>query len=190
MDPMSSNSFFVKLPTRIARFVILDNKEVKFAGIVRDFEEYILDSEWTFTYTGKNIVTIRGKELKEEYYNPSTESYETLQKIPFENPNFSELSYNSQTNLVTVNLREAANANQDTVKVMIPNSGSVDSQYVEMKLTGQAKVSNNWFLATSSPLKVHYLNSYPELSVQSNLPDDIYKEDISVSISIKSSSKN
>lgn len=59
-----------------------------------------------------------------------------------------------------------------------------------MKLTGQAKVSQNWVLVSSNPLKVHHLNSFPELSIQSNLPDDEYKEDISISIEIKSGSKN
>lgn len=65
LDVNDPNIFFVKLLTRIARFIILDNKEIKFAGIVRDYETYVLDSEWTFTYTGRNIITIRDQELKE-----------------------------------------------------------------------------------------------------------------------------
>ena len=40
-------------------------------GIVRDFEKYILSSEWSFTYTGDSLLTIRDKVLNEEIYNPS-----------------------------------------------------------------------------------------------------------------------
>ena len=64
LDPSNPNVFYVKLPTRIARFTVGDNKKVKFAGIVRDFERYVLDSEWSFTYTGKSVLTIRDKNLK------------------------------------------------------------------------------------------------------------------------------
>lgn len=93
VDKSHPNTFFIKLPTRIARFNILDNKSVKFAGIVRDYESYILDSEWTFTFTGKNIITIRNNELKEEYYNPSLQSFVTLQKLPFNYTDFSAIDY-------------------------------------------------------------------------------------------------
>lgn len=72
------------------------------------------------------------------------------------------------------------------MKVLVPDSGSVDAQYVEMKMTGQTKVSQNWFMATTNSTKVYYVNSNPELSVSSNLPDDMYKEDISLTLEIKS----
>lgn len=65
LDPINSNIFYVKLPTRIARFAILENGEPKFIDIVRQFDSYILDSLWSFTFTAdNNILTLRDDQLK------------------------------------------------------------------------------------------------------------------------------
>lgn len=40
LDPNNPKSFFLKLPTKIARFVILEDFSVKFVEIVRDFGTY------------------------------------------------------------------------------------------------------------------------------------------------------
>ena len=49
------------MPTRVARFKVGPGKKVKFIDIIRDYGSYVLDSEWTFTYTSRNILTIRDK---------------------------------------------------------------------------------------------------------------------------------
>ena len=55
--------------------MITEGDEVKFVNIVREFDSYVLDSQWTFTYTGQNILTIRDKQLKEEYYNHGSQKF-------------------------------------------------------------------------------------------------------------------
>jgi hypothetical protein len=64
LDPTNPNFFFVKLPTRIARFAVLPNQQVKFVEIVRAFKNFVPDSEWTFIYTGNNILTVRDQEFR------------------------------------------------------------------------------------------------------------------------------
>lgn len=51
-------------------------------------------------------------------------------------------------------------------------------------------MSQNWFLTASSTPQISFINSDPILSVYSNLPDDVFKEDVSLTIEIKSGSKS
>ena len=58
-------------------------------------------------------------------------------------------------------------------------------------LSGETvKVSQNWFLTGSSTPQISFINSDPILSVYSNLPDDVFKEDLSLTIEIKSGAKS
>lgn len=120
LDPYNSNIFYVKLPTRIARFAIMDNKKVKFVGIVRDYQTYVLDEEWSFAYTGSNILTIRDKQLKEEYYNPSENKFETLQTLSMEGTSFSNFKYDARSKFATVSLKADSNG-KEQVKVLVPS---------------------------------------------------------------------
>lgn len=63
----------------------------------------------------------------------------------------------------------------------------MDTQYVEMTLQEAPKVSRNWFLTNN---KVYYVHYAPLLSVQSHLPDDVFKEDIELDFKIKSKNKS
>ena len=58
-----------------------------------------------------------------------------------------------------------------------------------MELTAEPKVSQNWGLDNSGTPKVFHINSVPVLSVQSNLPEDVFKEDADLAIEVKSGSK-
>lgn len=53
--------FYVKLPTRVAKFVITESQEVKYQGIVLDFGEFIADKEWSLVFKGNKAITKRGK---------------------------------------------------------------------------------------------------------------------------------
>jgi hypothetical protein len=58
-----------------------------------------------------------------------------------------------------------------------------------MKLASGFKVSANWLLDETGSV-VHYVHSYPTLSVYSNLPDDMFKEDIQLFIDINTATKS
>lgn len=67
-------------------------------------------------------------------------------------------------------------------KILIPDAGSMDTQYCELLSATPVKISQNWFLTTSSTPLVSFVSSAPVLTVYSNLPDDVYKEDASLTI--------
>ena len=69
IDRTNSKIFYVKLPTKIAKFHILDNHEVEYVGIVKSFGEYKLDSQWSINFDRNNIITHRDNQITEEYYN-------------------------------------------------------------------------------------------------------------------------
>lgn len=81
-------------------------------------------------------------------------------------------------------------AGSQVTKVIIAGSGAIDSQYCEVLSNEGVKVSQNWFLTASATPQISYINSDPVLSVYSNLPDDVFKQDASLTIEIKSGTKS
>ena len=51
---------------------------------------------------------------------------------------------------------------------------------------GDVSISGNWLLADSETSSVYFIDSHPILTATSNIPDDIFKEDISLTIEVKS----
>ena len=190
LDPNNPNIFYVKLPTRVARFSVLSNKEVKFIDIVRDFEKFVFDETWTFTFTAdNNILTLRNDELREEHYNPKTNKFDTLQSISLAGQKYSNFHYDASSNFATFAVQDAKE-NTQSVKVLVPGEGAIDYQYAEMKLSNNYKWSSNWVLDDTNTPVVHYVHSYPTLSVMSNLPDDMFKEDIQLFLDINTATKS
>lgn len=69
IDRSNPKIFYMKLPTKIAKFHILDDHNVEYLGIVRTYGEYKLDSQWSIDFDGNNIITYRDNTISEEYFN-------------------------------------------------------------------------------------------------------------------------
>ena len=54
-----------------------------------------------------------------------------------------------------------------------------------MQLTSASAISENWIFVDSSSPQVHYVNSAPVLEVSSHLPDDTFKEDVSIKVKVQ-----
>lgn len=65
MDRSNINIFYVKLPTKIAKFHILDNHNIEYVGIVRDYGAYKLDKDWSINFDNNNIITYRDNTITE-----------------------------------------------------------------------------------------------------------------------------
>ena len=59
-----------------------------------------------------------------------------------------------------------------------------------MSLSASSKISDNWVLVTSSSPQVSYINSAPVLNIASHLPDDTFKEDVSISVKVQNNAKS
>ena len=78
---------------------------------------------------------------------------------------------------------------QKILKIMRPFQGSLDLQYYEVMLTGEPTLSGNWLLNDmmhNAHPSVFYVDSSPELFATSHIPDDIFKEDATISLSVNS----
>lgn len=77
---------------------------------------------------------------------------------------YSGFHYDSSSNFATIAVKNATE-NSQNVRVLVPGEGAVDYQYAEMTLANGYKVSSNWVLEESTNPVVHYVHSYPTLSV-------------------------
>ena len=59
-----------------------------------------------------------------------------------------------------------------------------------MDLTAASTVSSYWVLVDSSSPQVRFVNDAPILSVSSHLPDDTFKEDISLKVKVQNEAKS
>lgn len=65
IDRTNPNIIYVKLPTKIAKFHILDNHQVEYVGIVRQLGSYILDKDWSINFDSSNVITYREGAISE-----------------------------------------------------------------------------------------------------------------------------
>lgn len=69
---------------------------------------------------------------------------------------------------------------------MKPFQGAVDFEYSDIVVDGDVSLSGNWLVVNSETPLVYFVDSHPTLKVQSNLPEDAFKQDLNVKIEIKS----
>jgi hypothetical protein len=51
---------------------------------------------------------------------------------------------------------------------------------------GDVSISGNWLLVDSDTPSVYFIDSHPTLTATSNIPEDVFKEDINLAIEVKS----
>ena len=57
-------------------------------------------------------------------------------------------------------------------------------------MSSSTKLSQNWVLIEASSPQVKYVNSAPTLEVNSHLPDDVFKEDVSVNVKVQNKARS
>ena len=58
--------------------------------------------------------------------------------MPVSSENAPSINYDANTKFATYSVKDQSNSNSETVKVFVPSEGAMDSQYVEMQLSGQS----------------------------------------------------
>lgn len=124
MDRSNTNIFYVKLPTKIAKFHILDNHNIEYVGIVRDYGTYKLDKDWSINFDNNNIITYRDNTITEEYYNNADLKSTTTQKLPYV-ADALPIDYDRQSEISFI-VSNPDNNGERTVKIMKPFQGTVD----------------------------------------------------------------
>lgn len=125
IDRSNPKIFYVKLPTKIAKFHILDNHGVEYLGIVRSFAEYKLDSDWSIDFDSNNIITYRDNTISEEYYNNVNMNYVKTNSFLY-----TVYSTPIQYDPKTQNSYIVSTGNPDgskVVKIMKPFSGALEA---------------------------------------------------------------
>ena len=75
------------------------------------------------------------------------------------------------------------------MKILRPFQGSLDLQYYEVVLNGNPVLSGNWLLndgSNNAHPSVFYVDSSPELFATSHIPEDVFKEDATISLDVDS----
>jgi hypothetical protein len=162
----------------------MDNHEVEYLGIAKDFGTYQLDRDWSINFDGNNVITYRDNTISEEYYNYAnlkfTKTHQityTQDSLPIQYDQQSEIAY-----IVTSSNPEGGRL----VKLLKPFQGAVDFEYNDLIVKGDVAVSGNWLLANSDQPSVIFVDKHPILTVQTNLPEDAIKEDVQLTIEVKS----
>jgi hypothetical protein len=69
---------------------------------------------------------------------------------------------------------------------MKPFQGTIDLEYIDIIANGEATISGNWLLVNSDNPFVTFVDTHPTLTAKSNLPEGSFKEDVNLTIEIKS----
>jgi hypothetical protein len=93
------------------------------------------------------------------------------------------LSYDSRTNTAVLRVKDPK-GNGETVKYLTPGEGSFELQYYEQQLAGKARVSQHWWIDTTKNSQLWHLHWTPVLTVKSNIPDDMVKEDVTINLEV------
>lgn len=72
------------------------------------------------------------------------------------------------------------------MKIMKPFNGVVDLEYADLIVHGDVAISENWLLVESDPPLAYFIDSHPTLTATSHLPEEIFKEDVNLTIEVKS----
>jgi hypothetical protein len=153
-------------------------------GIVKSFGTFKLDSEWSINVDTSGIITYRDNTVSEEYYNNVDLKFTKTNSITY-TIDSKPIEFDPKTQ----NTYIVSSSNPDgerVVKIMKPFSGVIDTEYSQLVVKGDVSISENWLLADSETPSVYFVDSHPTLTVKSNIPEDTFKEDVNLTLEIKS----
>lgn len=169
LDNTNHRILYIKFPSKIAKFAILANTEVKYLGIVKTLKEFVPANQWSISFNSESIITMMKGSITEEYYNPTQSQYITLQTLDNFAPSV-PIIYDIHSQLLAI-ISAPEKSGERTVKFMKTNQGSMGLQYAQLTINGRPSFSGNWLLVDGLIPTIYFVSSSPILSAQTNLPE-------------------